>query len=235
MNTLSMSKRSLTTPRWWFDPETRRRYRDDAPLVPVLPPAAPQRLSVERDDDLAVGAALLDVRQRLEGVVERERLVDERAEVAGVVEGGQLAQLRAVGLHEQKRVAHAELPGLLADLAAQQPHHDAHRPRGAELFREPGVRRAGHADRLSARPEDGEGPLEVLAPSRVQHDVIAGEDLGEVLFGVVHNDVGAEAAHQFRVLAPRGRRDCGAEVLGELDDGRPQAAGAGVDEDLLAG
>jgi hypothetical protein len=64
-------------------------------------------LSVERDDDLAVGAALLDVHQRLEGLVERERLVDERAEVAGVVEGGQLAQLPAVGLHEQKRVAHA--------------------------------------------------------------------------------------------------------------------------------
>src|ERR687898_2413453 len=64
-------------------------------------------LSVERDDDLAVGAALLDVRQRLEGLVERERLVDERAEVAGVVEGGQLAQLGTVGLHEQERVAHA--------------------------------------------------------------------------------------------------------------------------------
>jgi hypothetical protein len=64
-------------------------------------------LSVERDDDLAVGAALLDVRQRLEGPVERERLVDERAEVADVVEGGQLAQLGAVGLHEQKRVGHA--------------------------------------------------------------------------------------------------------------------------------
>jgi hypothetical protein len=64
-------------------------------------------LSVVRDDDLAVGAALLDVRQRREGLVERERLVDERAQVAGVVEGGQLAQLGAVGLHEQKRVAHA--------------------------------------------------------------------------------------------------------------------------------
>src|SRR5438552_13973010 len=64
-------------------------------------------LSVERDDDLAVGATLLDVRQRLEGLVERERLVDERAEVAGVVEGAQLAQLPAVGLHEQKRVADA--------------------------------------------------------------------------------------------------------------------------------
>jgi hypothetical protein len=48
-------------------------------------------LSVERDDDLAVGEALLDVRQRLGGLVERERLVDDRAEVAGVVQGGQFA------------------------------------------------------------------------------------------------------------------------------------------------
>src|SRR5215211_6895469 len=120
-------------------------------------------LSVERDDDLAVGAALLDVRQRLEGLVERERLVDDRAEVAGVVEGGQLAQLGAVGLHEQERVAHAQLPRLLADLAAQQPHHDAHELRRPELPREPGVRRAGDADRLSARLDDGEGLLEVLA------------------------------------------------------------------------
>jgi hypothetical protein len=64
------------------------------------------RLSVERDDDLAVGAALLDVGQRLEGLVKWEGRVDDRAEVAGVVEGGQLTQLGAVGLHEQERVAH---------------------------------------------------------------------------------------------------------------------------------
>src|SRR5512133_4037945 len=43
------------------------------------------RLSIERDDDLAVGVALLDARQRLEGLVERERAVDDRAKVAGVV------------------------------------------------------------------------------------------------------------------------------------------------------
>jgi hypothetical protein len=59
-------------------------------------------LSVECDDDLAVGAALLDVRERLERLGERELLVDDRAEVAGVVEGCQLAQLSAVGLHEEK-------------------------------------------------------------------------------------------------------------------------------------
>jgi hypothetical protein len=59
-------------------------------------------LSVERDYDLAVGAALLDVRQGFEGLVERERRVDDRAEVARVVEGGELVQLGAVGLHEQE-------------------------------------------------------------------------------------------------------------------------------------
>jgi len=64
-------------------------------------------LSVERDDDLAIGAALLDVRQRLERLVKRKRLVDDGAELAGVVEGGEFAQLGAVGLHEQEGVAHA--------------------------------------------------------------------------------------------------------------------------------
>ena len=60
------------------------------------------QLSVERDDDLAVGAALLDVRQCLEGLVKWERLVDDRAESAGVVKVGEFAQLGAVGLHEQE-------------------------------------------------------------------------------------------------------------------------------------
>jgi hypothetical protein len=64
------------------------------------------RLSVECDDDLAVAAALLNVGQRLEGLVKWECRVDDWAEVAGVVKGGQLAQLGAVGLHEQERVAH---------------------------------------------------------------------------------------------------------------------------------
>src|SRR4051794_21158243 len=97
--------------------------------------------SVERDDDLAGGAALLDVGQRLEGLVEREGPVDDRAEVAGVVERAQLTQLGAVGLHEQEQVAHASLPGLLADLSAQQPHQDAD-----ELRRRAGGRTRGPAD-----------------------------------------------------------------------------------------
>jgi hypothetical protein len=39
--------------------------------------------------------------QCLEGLLARERRVDEWAEVAGVVQGGQFAQLFAVGLREQ--------------------------------------------------------------------------------------------------------------------------------------
>src|SRR5205814_1446026 len=101
-------------------PPTRFRYRTRSGARP------PASLSVERDDDLAGGAALLGVCQRLEGLVERERVVNERAEVAGVVEGGQLAQLGAVGLHEQERVTHASLAGLRVDLAAQHAHYDAH-------------------------------------------------------------------------------------------------------------
>ena len=46
----------------------------------------------------------------------------------------------------------------------------------------------------------------------VQHDVVAGEDFGEVPLLVVHHDVGAEAAHQLRVLAAGGGGHRGAEV-----------------------
>ena len=42
-------------------------------------------------------------------------------------------------------------------------------------------------------------------------------------------------AHEVGVAAADGRGDGGAEVLGELDRDRPDTAGAGVDEDLLAG
>jgi hypothetical protein len=105
------NRRSCVQGRLDFHASSKTGVCDCRPFASAIGPIAgvgrQAALSVERDDDLAVGAALLDVRQRLEGLVERERLVDERAEVAGVVEGGQLAQLPAVGLHEQKRVAHA--------------------------------------------------------------------------------------------------------------------------------
>ena len=75
--------------------------------------------------------------------------------------------------------------------------------------------------------------VEVLAAERVHYDVVAREYFGEVLFPVVHDHFRAETAHQLGVLGTRGRCHRGAEVFGELDDGRSQAAGAGVDQDPL--
>jgi hypothetical protein len=92
-------------PVWWLFRRVGARGGPEQ-LIKMARRRAALRLSVECDDDLAVGAALLGVCQRLEGLVKWEGLVDDRAEVAGVVEGGQLAQLGAVGLHEQERVAH---------------------------------------------------------------------------------------------------------------------------------
>jgi hypothetical protein len=107
----SRERRSAQARRPRASVSSRTGVRDccrfDSAIGPIAGVGRQAALSVERDDDLAGGAALLDVRERVECLVERERLVDERAEVAGVVEGGQLAQLPAVGLHEQKRVAHA--------------------------------------------------------------------------------------------------------------------------------
>src|SRR4051794_12034704 len=76
-------------PEWRFRWSPKTGVRGCRSFAAAIGPDVGRQaaLSVERDDDLAIGAALLDVRQRLEGLVERERLVDERAEVARVVEG----------------------------------------------------------------------------------------------------------------------------------------------------
>src|SRR5215207_6271 len=76
---------------------------------------------LNRDNNLAgLGAALLDVRHRLEHLVELECAVDDWAELSAVIEGTELAQLGAAGLHEEEPVAHAQGLGLLADLAAER-------------------------------------------------------------------------------------------------------------------
>src|SRR5690349_14995504 len=69
------------------------------------------------DNDLArLRAPLLDVGHRLECFGERERPVDDRAQLPLVVEGTEVAQLGAVGLHEEELVPHAQGLGLLAHL-----------------------------------------------------------------------------------------------------------------------
>jgi hypothetical protein len=99
LSALALQQRSRSSVTLLTLTSTSRPARTSA-TVDVTGVRRCSQLSVERDDDFAVGAALLGVCQRLEGLVEWECLVDDRAEVAGVVEGGEFAQLGAVGLHE---------------------------------------------------------------------------------------------------------------------------------------
>ena len=102
----------------------------------------------------------------------------------------------------------------------------------------PGEGRVGWADDADGEPaglEHGQGLLQVGAAEGVKDDVVAAEHVGEVLLGVVDDVVGAELANLVLVPGVGGGGDVGAWLLGHLDDRGPQPAGAGVDQDLLAG
>lgn len=69
---------------------------------------------------LPLCAAVLHIRERALGVLERKNPVDDRAYHPGIDHGGDLAQLLPVGPHEQEGVRHALLSGLAADARAEQ-------------------------------------------------------------------------------------------------------------------
>ena len=69
----------------------------------------------------------------------------------------------------------------------------------------------------------------------VEDQVVGLSVLGEVLFGVIDDLIGAQRLHVFQ---PRGAADPGdfcAVVLRKLDCGRADSAGRAVDQHLLAG
>ena len=72
--------------------------------------------SVEATTTLPDLTAALDVGERLEGLVERECSVEDRAQTARVVEGGELAELGAIGPHEEERVTHTRFLAALRTL-----------------------------------------------------------------------------------------------------------------------
>jgi hypothetical protein len=104
---------------------------------------------VQRDDDLALGAPLVDVRDRLERCVEREDPVHDRAEVCVVDERGELSQLRPAGPHEQKRVL--------------TPRRFA-RIRMRRLSRVMAMRRNHGAPRSFAQSGSGGSPMPITSP-----------------------------------------------------------------------
>lgn len=96
--------------------------------------------SFHRHHHLALGAALLDVLQRLSCRFEGEGAVNHRFDDAGLNERGDVLQLRAIGPHEDECVADVPLARLAPDTETQQAHDLLQRP-GRPLL--PGELRSG--------------------------------------------------------------------------------------------
>ena len=107
--------------------------------------------------------------------------IDDRTQCTRVVERGELAQLGATGVHEEELVAHAEFLGRFADLATEERQHELERFGCAELFGESGVGWTGDADRQTSGLEHGKRLEQVLPAEGVHDEVVAREDLSEIL------------------------------------------------------
>src|SRR5213596_725566 len=94
---------------------------------------------------------------------------------------------------------------------------------------------ADHADGQAARLEDSQRLFQAGRSEGVQHDVVSGQDVGEVLLGEVDDLVGTQSADAVDVVGVSRGGDMGAEVPRDLDNSRSESAGTGVDENLLAG
>ena len=158
--------------------------------------------------------------------------MDERAQGAGVDERAQLGELGAVGAHEQEVEARAGLALGGAAAARDEPDGGAD-PRGHRRAREREVGHAAHADDDATRATPRQRVELGVAAERVEHHVEVAR--GDRALRVVEDLIGAERAHQLDVLGAGGREDLGAEVLGELDRERADAASAGVDQHALPG
>ena len=123
--------------------------------------------------------------------------------------------------------------GLPPDAEAQKAQNLPQEPVQSLVPGEIGVRRTGDRDQLAAGLEHTQRFFEGVAVQAVEDDVVAGQDLLEVLLFIVDDDIGAEAFDQLDICRARRRGDRRAEVLRQLDGESAHAAGAGMDEDFL--
>src|SRR5947207_3995118 len=184
------------------------------------------------DDDLASCTPRFEVRPSLFGGCEREDPIHDRPDDARFNERCDLAQLLAVRSHENKRVANAVVLGLLPDTGAQQAHALLQEPVRPVLLGERYIRRTGDGNELSTGLQHLEGLFERVLAQTVQDDVVAAQDLLEILLLVVDDDIRAETFDQIDIRCARRSRHRCADVLCQLNGECAYSTGTRMDQDF---
>ncbi len=185
------------------------------------------------DDDLALGPSSSELGQGPVGRLEGDHAVDDRADGLPLYEPGDLGQLGAVRAHVEEGVSDPACLGPAADAEAEKPHDQRQHDVQTRRLREVRVRRSGKRDQLPAWPEDVQRLAQRLPVQAGENDVVAVQDLLELLAPVVDDEVSAEALDEVGVAGARRGRHRRAEVLSELDRDGAHAARAGVDQHFV--
>ena len=191
----------------------RRRQRTDSM---ILPTCCEDSISACAAAASASGKTLVDDGLELAALEHRPDVLAERDRQ------GELALVRA---RSQRGARHGEAA-----------HHDV-----PPVDLHPAAAQKGDHHEAALERQALQVLLDVVAADHVEDDVdarLAGDarDLGDEVFGpVVDRVIGAERPAKRRlVVASRRRQHRRAELLRELDRGEADAAGAAVDEQLLA-
>src|SRR5438874_5691508 len=123
--------------------------------------------------------------------------------------------------------------GFVPDSRTQQAHCQSHDPGQSPVFRKLGIRWTGDRDELSPRFEHAERFFERLCSQTIQHHIVILQDVFEIVFPVIDDQICTQALYPLEIRRARGRRDDRTQMLGQLNGHGSDTTGARVDEHFL--
>src|SRR6516165_9794606 len=113
----------------------------------------------------------------------------------------------------KKRIAYAMALGLPANSKAQKSHDLLQEPVRSVVLGKIGIGRTGDGDELSTGLQHPERSFERIFAQTIQDDVVAIQDLLEIVLLVIDDDIGPQTLDQIDIRGARRRRDRRAQML----------------------